>query len=163
VTDLRLAPAGETLDLVLEAGDLALDVGLVTPALLSVYTDGLAEADDEVPDGSGDRRGWWAAGLLETDGTAPFGSRLWTMERSKLTEPTLASLEERAREAVQWMVERGIAERSEASATRLDLRAAAVDLRLHRGDADERAELWDAPASALVVLGPARLSILAVP
>jgi phage gp46-like protein len=163
MTDLALVPFEETLDLGIEGGDLVLDEGLRTPVLVSVFTDGLAAADDELPDGTTDRRGWWAAGLLETDGTSAFGSRLWTLARSKLTDPTLATLEELAREALDWIVARGVADEVLAEAFRIDVERAAVNVELVRGPATERAGLWEGELGAPTTLGGARVSILARP
>lgn len=77
---------------------------LVTAVLLSLFTDGEAQADDRIPDGTTNRRGWYA-----DDGDAVrMGSRLWLLERSKVT----ADLVQRARgyviEALQWMIDDGV-------------------------------------------------------
>jgi len=161
--DVALVPVGESLDLALEGGDLKLEHGLRTAALVSLFSDGLAEADDELPDGGTDRRGWWAAEALETDRGDRWGSRLWLLERAKLLDATLVRAEEHAREAFAWALRVGLAERVEASAARLDLGTMLVEVRLVRGAATQRADLWAAELAAEVEVGPTRFRLVAVP
>jgi phage gp46-like protein len=81
--------------------DLASDAGLRTAVLISLLTDARAEADDDIPDGSDDRRGWWA--------DPDMGSRLWLLVRETQTARTLERAREYAQEALAWLVEDGIA------------------------------------------------------
>lgn len=161
--DVALVPTGETLDLVVEGGDLRPESGLRTAVLISLFSDGLAEADDELPDSGSDRRGWWAAQVLEADRGDFFGSRLWLLERSKLRNETLVAAEEYAREALAWLVRAGIAERVDVTATRLDVSTLLLEVRVVRGEAVERADLWRAELEADVELGPTRFRLVAVP
>lgn len=108
--------AGASLD---ATGDLE------TAIILSLFTDGRANADDRLPDQGGDRRGWWGdTGADE----GPVGSRLWLLARKKTTRETRLRVEAYAREALAWMLEDGVADRIEVAAeyvagtpTRLDL------------------------------------------
>lgn len=167
MTDLQLrAPTEFTrLDLELEGGDLKLDESLATACLASLFTDALAGREDELPGGAGgDRRGWWAEALQPGEQDEPHGSRLWLLlERGKLTNPTLRSLEVFAREALQWLVDRGVVGRVEVVASRLDSAAALLEVRLVRGQATARPELWAGTERLSFPLGPARLELLAVP
>lgn len=94
-------------DVSIVAGDLSRDDGLRTAVILSLFTDAPARDDDVLPPGA-DRRGWWGDALATIPGTVT-GSRLWLLSRSK----QLASVLERARgyatEALQWLVDDGIA------------------------------------------------------
>lgn len=85
-----------------EAGnDLATDTGLRTAVIISLFTDRRVEADDELMDGSDDRRGSW---------DDPWrGSRLWLLAREKQTPRTLERAREYTEEALAWLVEDGIA------------------------------------------------------
>ena len=161
--DVALVPTGETLDLVLEEGDLRPEDGLRTALLVSLFSDGLADADDPLPDSGSDRRGWWAAEVLEADRAIGWGSRLWLLERSKLTNATLVAAEEYALDALSWLVRAGIAERVEASASRLDLGVLFLEVRLVRGSATERADLWEAELASTLDVGPTRFRLVAVP
>lgn len=99
--------------------DLASDGGLTTAVIISLFTDRLAAIDDDIPDkppsGAGDRRGWW--GDRPIGGDAPggkpdfIGSRLWLLAREKQTEATRQKAIGYCREALQWMIDDGIAAR----------------------------------------------------
>lgn len=82
---------------------LAAGSDLVTAVIISLFTDRAAEPDDVVPDGSGDPRGWWA------DGDVKIGSRLWLLERAKKTQDTLARAQNYCQEALQWLIDDGVA------------------------------------------------------
>ncbi len=94
-------------DLVIADGGFALDAGLRTAVLVSLFTDRVA-APDYVPPpgGSQDRRGWWG----DTFRARPIGSRLWQLNRAKKSGQ--ADIPNRARdyciEALQWMIASGI-------------------------------------------------------
>ncbi len=87
--------------------------GLNTAVLISLLTDRRAEPDDRLPTDDGrtsiigaDRRGW-AGDALDTD--YRIGSRLWLLVREKQTEETRRRAESYCREALQWMIDDGIA------------------------------------------------------
>lgn len=102
-------------DLAIAGGDLVADEGLETAVLLSLYTDRRALAEDELPDGGTDRRGWWCDAYSER----PHGSRLWLLSREKELESVLRRAKEYASEALAWLVEDGIAESVEVDAVHL--------------------------------------------
>lgn len=89
-------------DIALDGPDLAADHGLRTAILISLFTDRMAEPDDSIPDGTINRRGWWANPQL--------GSRLWLLGREKQTTEVLRRAREYAEEALQWLMDNGIAE-----------------------------------------------------
>lgn len=72
---------------------------LHTAILLSLFTDRLARADDDI-DGD-DRRGWWG----DSGATSAIGSRLWLLRRQKLTTQVAIKAEDYAREALAWLME----------------------------------------------------------
>jgi phage gp46-like protein len=85
--------------------DVSADKGLLTAAVLSLFTDRRAENDDVPPSGDPrDRRGWWGDQFAAVDGDR-FGSRLWLLDRSKLTNETALRAKEYALEALAWMLE----------------------------------------------------------
>lgn len=88
--------------------DLAQDAGLQTAVLLSVFTDAQANPGDVIPDGTDNRRGWWADELASVDGDK-FGSRLWLLSRAKATADVKLRAVEYAEEALQWMIDDGVA------------------------------------------------------
>lgn len=70
---------------------------LATAILISLFTDRRAGADDVVPDGSGDPRGWW--------GDPTMGSRVWLLERAKRTQATIQAAKGYIEEALQWLID----------------------------------------------------------
>lgn len=107
MTDLALrlidnSPARTpAIDLVVDGYDLATEDGLRSAVISSLFTDRRAEPDDEIPDGSSDRRGWWPDPTM--------GSRLWLLARAKETPDTLARARTYTIEALQWLVDDGVA------------------------------------------------------
>jgi phage gp46-like protein len=73
--------------------------------LVSLFTDKLATPDFVPTDGSSDRRGWWA----DPYNDQPLGSNLWQLERAKKTRDTLGLAQRYAAEALQWLVDDGVA------------------------------------------------------
>jgi len=116
-------------DLTVSGGDLASDMGLETAVLLSLFLDREAEADDRLPDGSDDRRGWWA----DAYGLAGdrVGSRLWLLDREKQLPEVRERAREYAEEALAWLVEDGVAQSVAVSAewTRPGMLGLLVDIR----------------------------------
>jgi len=98
-------------------GELGLseDDGLETAVILSLFSDRRAEADDELPFGETDRRGWWGDAWPDTDGDR-IGSRLWLLHREKQTQDVVLRAREYAQEALAWLVEDGVAARVEVDA-----------------------------------------------
>jgi phage gp46-like protein len=84
------------------------DDGLETAVIISLFTDRRAAEDDVLPGMDGDRRGWWADAYPAVQGDL-IGSRLWLLAREKQIPQTLARAREYAIEALQWLVEDGIA------------------------------------------------------
>jgi phage gp46-like protein len=96
-------------DLALEDLALVRDDGLKTAVVLSLFIDRRAEDDDELPDNTGDRRGWWADAYAEI-ADDKIGSRLWLLSREKQLPSVLARAREYAEEALAWLVEDSVAE-----------------------------------------------------
>ena len=80
----------------------------------SVWSDARATADDSVPDGTSDRRGWWAD-PWNTDGGS-FGSRLWLLTRSPLTTETANAAQRFTRDALAWILASGMAKSIDVAA-----------------------------------------------
>jgi phage gp46-like protein len=89
----------------LAAGDLQTGQDLETACLVSLFTDRLATPDFVPTDGTSDRRGWWA----DPYNDQPLGSNLWQLERAKKTRDTLGLARRYTEEALQWLVDDGVA------------------------------------------------------
>lgn len=115
MTDIRtdFVSFDQGADYALDTLGLVEDDGLETAVIISLFTDRQAGTDDDIPDGSGDRRGWWADTLSAGDQT---GSRLWLLSREKQTQAVLNNAREYALEALQWLVDDGVAGQIEVEA-----------------------------------------------
>lgn len=92
-------------DWVLAGTSLATGNDLETAMLISIFTDQLANADDVIPDGSTDPRGW----VGDLGETVLIGSRLWLhIERAKLTQATANQARDDVTAALQWMIDDGV-------------------------------------------------------
>lgn len=111
---------------------------LATAVIVALGTDRLADANDKI-DGD-DRRGWWgdADAKVVWDGWE-IGSRLWLLERAKITGAgaaegaTLTRAEDYAREALMPFLERGIASRMSVRAERVGRERIDMIVVLYRG------------------------------
>jgi len=93
-------------DWTISDGALASSDDLGTAVLISLFSDRQANADDVIPDGGTDRRGWW--GDLDQD--KPLGSRLWLLSRSILSDDVAKLAVIYAKEALQWLIDDLVAE-----------------------------------------------------
>lgn len=120
MNDIALVFDNETgqADVEISENDLLADDGLRTAVLLSLFCDRRAGEGDALFEGT-DRRGWWADGIPVVAGDL-WGSRLWLLDRSTNTAVTFAQAEGFALEALQWLVDDGIASAVRAAATQVD-------------------------------------------
>ena len=117
--DLRLCWRDLASDCRMEGGDLLGEDGLETAVILSLFCNARARDDDVIPDGTDNRRGWWAdtvAPLAATglnrreDGESRrdrLGSRLWLLCREKQLPDVLRRAKDYAEEALRWLVDDG--------------------------------------------------------
>lgn len=105
---LQLTNDFDTGDLIYNKGvsDLEREEGLGTAVLISLFTDRRAEKDDPVDD-INDRRGWWAD--QTTENNDKIGSKLWLLNRSKTTTENIRKAKIYIEEALQWMIDDGVA------------------------------------------------------
>lgn len=83
---------------------------LYTAVLISLFSDRTAAADDVITDGTTDPRGWWGdATPTGAAAVSPIGSRLWLLYRSKAIQATLLAAKGYIVEALQWLVDDGVA------------------------------------------------------
>ena len=103
MSDLKLTWNEWGADATVEGHDLVLEDGLATAVILSLFLDARARADDALPDGGTDLRGFWAdtvAPAAERDRT---GSRLWLLSREKTLPEVLRRAHDYAAEALRWL------------------------------------------------------------
>lgn len=103
---MTLGEDGET-DLVFSENDLNTESGLKTAVLVSLFTDARV-SESELPPGESDLRGYWGDAFPEVAGDR-YGSKLWLLAREKMTAEVRARAEEYAIEALQWLIDDGVA------------------------------------------------------
>ena len=106
--DLALTwnPATGYADLSMAGPALATGDDLQTAALISLFTDQTASPDDALPASmSHDPRGWWA----DTYEADQIGSKLWQVFNRPTSQDTLNFARDAATQALQWMIEDGVA------------------------------------------------------
>lgn len=115
---------------------LAEDDGLQTAVLISLFTDRRANDDDRLPDdgqGDADRRGWWGDEFNDVTNDQ-IGSRLWLNESAKQLQEVLDRDREFAQQALQWLVDDGIASRVDVTAFSPRSGIRALGVAIHRPD-----------------------------
>jgi phage gp46-like protein len=151
---LRYSPDLDGYDIQIDAarGDFVREDTLSTAVLLSLLCDRTAQAH-EVARGD-DRRGWWADAYatvnVEQAKPDSFGSRLWLLMREKQLPETLQRLRAYIREALQWIVEDGLARKLDVAvfAPRVGWYIAQVDIELRddnrrfRFEWNPEAQVW---------------------
>ncbi len=89
----------------IQDGALASGHDVQTSVLISLFTDRVADVNDELPDSTStslpDRRGWWG----DTGQKYPIGSRLYLLDRAKAPLNIKHDAINYANEALQWMLD----------------------------------------------------------
>ncbi|WP_339097193.1 phage GP46 family protein [Pectobacterium brasiliense] len=113
-------------DIEIEHNGLSSDEGLVSLVLICLFTDARAADSDEIPDGTKDRRGWPGDSFSDF----PWGSKLWLIEREKLTEAVRLRAENYANLSMQPLIRYGYARAAQVIATipRMNLLALSIVL-----------------------------------
>lgn len=100
-------------DIGITSPGLTLDKDLQTAVIISLFTNRLAEPDDDIDDG--DRQGWWADTYATVNGSR-IGSRLWELRRTKQLQSVVNLAKQYTIEALQWLIEDQIAAAVEVEA-----------------------------------------------
>ena len=102
------------------ATDVTRDTGLETAITIALFTDCSANESDELPDDSDVMGGHFS----EIVTGKKFGSRLWLLRRSNLTNETLTLAKQYSEEALQrHIIDEGIASSVEVTVTKENNRA----------------------------------------
>jgi phage gp46-like protein len=125
----------------LPSGELDFRQALATAVIIALGTDGLADADDPLPDpDSTDRGGWW--GDLDAEeiwGGWPIGSRLWLLKRDKILDAgshrgaTVTRVDRYIREALQPFLDKRIASRLDVQVERVGVERIDAHVIMYRG------------------------------
>lgn len=114
---------------VVNAADVTDD--LPRAVLISLFSWRRANPDDDLP--SSIKNGWWGDTFspIKND---KIGSRIWLLARAKLSQETVTLAEEYANEALQWLVDDGIADSVQVVAERRSNNGLALHIKITRGD-----------------------------
>lgn len=113
---------------------------LVRAVLISLFTWRRANPDDTLPDPHGFRMGWWGD-TYPAMANDRIGSRLWLLARAKLTPTTVQRAQDYAGEALQWLIDDGVAARIAVRAERQGLSTLALQCTLFAADGTANAVL----------------------
>ncbi|XZG71734.1 phage GP46 family protein [Chitinibacteraceae bacterium HSL-7] len=111
--------------------------------LISLFTWRRAQPGDVSAGES--QQGWWGDRFARVAGDR-IGSRLWLLQREKITMQTLLRAKEYAREALAWLVEDSLAERVDVAVERMGLDGVAMRIAIYRGGdviAAQIDDLWE--------------------
>lgn len=153
--DYKLVITEDGADLAIESGDIAIDAGLRTPVLVSLYSDARVELPEDLPAHETDPRGWWADLLLRIR----MGSLLWTVRRSKITSDLLNQSRVFVQDALEWLVQGGFVEDITVVVSRIDRDAILIRVELRRGSATQGADLWESLQQEAVTFETPRLQV----
>lgn len=138
-TDLQFADDG---------ADLLREEGLETAVFISLFTDRRAKDDDPLdhPNDRNGKRGWWGD-QVSSYRDDKIGSRLWLLARSNTTQKNLNRAEFYIKEALQWMIDDGVAVKIEVAAYRWTL-ASSTDVlgfsvRIYKKDGQKETFTFD--------------------
>ena len=146
MSDLAFLANGDLdADLKIENGDYSEDKGLQTAVLISLYTDRYVDPED-LPPNISDPQGWWGDSLLDKEGDR-WGSRLWVYDRiGKINTDTRNGMRSACEEALEWMVDEGIAEKVVVSAVLVQNTRIDISIEIYRPVGEENAVfdfLWE--------------------
>lgn len=130
-------------DLGIKNWDLENDDGLETAILVSLFSDARCELD-ELPEGESDRKGFWADAIVPSE-EKNTGSKLWLLDRGKLTDETLEQALDYCNQALRWLVDDGVASRVEVDVQRVPRRndAIVISVDVYRPDASDLSFKFD--------------------
>lgn len=118
------------------------DDELTRAVIISLFSWARARDDDQV---EGSRRfGFW--GDTYDEAGQETGSRLWLMSRSKILPDTVERCRKYAAQALQWLVDDGVADSVDVQAERNGLDRIDMQITINRKDDDRRlrfSNVWE--------------------
>ena len=120
-------------DLVSAPPGLLTDRELESNIIVSLFTWRRAEEGDDLPFFDNKRYGWWG----DSYPIAPndkIGSRIWLFQRAKILQSTPAEFRAVCLQALEWLIEDGVATEVEVVVERLDIHAIAASITVARSN-----------------------------
>ena len=119
---------------------LAQDDPLVRAVIICLFTWRRANPDDLT---EGDKKGYWGDVVEPLVLNDKIGSRLWLLAREKITQQTINRAREYALEALQCLIDDGIASRVEVAIERFGFDGLAMTVTIYRNDGSSIALRFD--------------------
>ncbi|MCX7132693.1 phage GP46 family protein [Aeromonas sp.] len=136
-------------DIEITSAGLRQDDGLATLVLQILFTDARADPSDVLPDGTNDRRGW----IGDTFADEPWGSKLWLLDRSKLTTDVRNKAVTYAQTALERHLKPDYAQQVVVTGAIPQLQMLQLDIAITRPDGSAMTlsikQRWEAQANAL--------------
>jgi phage gp46-like protein len=144
MTDIeyKLRPDG-VYDIAMDGPDLKMEAGIETASLISLFSDRRASLDDELPWDTDDLRGWWGDCASEDKNELRLGSKLWLLYRSKNIQQTIAAAADYVQEALQWLLDEGVATRIEKTVEAVTREILGIDIVIYRRDGKREASSYE--------------------
>ena len=136
-------------DIEITSAGLRQDDGLATLVLQILFTDARADPSDVLPDGTNDHRGW----IGDTFADEPWGSKLWLLDRSKLTTDVRNKAVTYAQTALERHLKPDYAKQVVVTGAIPQLQMLQLDIAITRPDGSAMTlsikQRWEAQANAL--------------
>lgn len=120
-------------DIAIDAPDLKINQDLTSAVIISLFCNRLADPNDDF-EGT-DRMGWWGDTFATVNGSL-IGSRLWELRRQKATQTVADLARQYCLEALQWLIEDGVAESVEVQTEIINLYTLAIGVQIFKPTGD---------------------------
>lgn len=125
----------QPLSIVMNGQEISLGLAMTDPIIravvISLFTWRRAHPDDDLP--GNQKFGWWGDAYPDVANDL-IGSRLWLLSRTKLMPNTPQLAIGYAKEAMQWMLDDGVAARIDVNAERYGIDGLALGITIYRDD-----------------------------
>jgi len=115
---------------------------LVRAVVISLFTWRRADPADALPElgPTARRMGWWGDSFPQQSNDR-IGSKLWLLARSKIMPETLRLAKAYAEQALQWLIDDGVAARVEVEVARIGVTSVGMAVRLYQTDGSALADI----------------------
>lgn len=133
MSDVAMRYDGEMFDLLINNdSEIEYEEGLETAMAMSLFTNKRVDTS-QVPFLSNDQMGWWGDLTSEIEGDQ-IGSRMWLLEREKVTTEVLRRSEDYSLESLQWMIDDGITNSINVSSSYTENKVMVTAIEIERPD-----------------------------
>lgn len=140
--DIKLHYFGNTnfFDISFKDGDIELDDSFNSTIITSLFSD--ARADESEIKQPQNRRGFWGDEISD-DPTDPYGSKLWLLDQSRLTDNTVLNARDYARLSLNWFVKTGLSRLIEVKVTKFGLSTIRLFIKIINNDNSVEQKYYD--------------------